>query len=174
MQRQDMVPRRSKHPLLTGRTRRAPLVEIRYTGLPVVKASMKKKDSLTKSMKQIIQHMRQWEFVIANKVIIATVEFAKWWIQIDTITNSTDYLPGSTLSYPTWYGPSRFVPFPQSLWIDLPWFQGRSNIADRCFILQLGSSLKRSQYATQMDIDGTTIKHKSFETECRGKKTSSL
>jgi hypothetical protein len=31
---------RSKHPLLTGHTRRVPLVEIRYTGLPVVKASM--------------------------------------------------------------------------------------------------------------------------------------
>jgi hypothetical protein len=28
-----------KHPLLTSHTRRAPLVEIRYTGLPVVKAS---------------------------------------------------------------------------------------------------------------------------------------
>jgi hypothetical protein len=40
MRRQDQVPRRSKHPLLTGHTRRAPLVEIRYTGLPVVKASM--------------------------------------------------------------------------------------------------------------------------------------
>jgi hypothetical protein len=34
------VPRRSKHPLLTGYTRRAPLVEINYTGLPIVKASM--------------------------------------------------------------------------------------------------------------------------------------
>ena len=40
MRRRDQVPRRSKHPLLTGHTRRAPLVEIRYTGLPVVKASM--------------------------------------------------------------------------------------------------------------------------------------
>jgi hypothetical protein len=29
-----------KHPLLTGHTRREPLVEIRYTGLPFVKASM--------------------------------------------------------------------------------------------------------------------------------------
>ena len=28
------------HPLLTGHTRRAPLVEIKYAGLPVVKASM--------------------------------------------------------------------------------------------------------------------------------------
>jgi hypothetical protein len=40
MRRQDQVIRRSKHPLLTGHTRRAPFVEIRYTGLPVVKASM--------------------------------------------------------------------------------------------------------------------------------------
>jgi hypothetical protein len=40
MQRQDQVPRRSKHPMLTGQIRRAPLVDIRYTGLPVVKASM--------------------------------------------------------------------------------------------------------------------------------------
>jgi hypothetical protein len=54
MQNQDQAPRRSKHPLLTGHTRRAPLVEIRYTGLPVVKASY---DSLTKSTKQIIQYM---------------------------------------------------------------------------------------------------------------------
>jgi hypothetical protein len=36
----NLVLRRSKHPLLTGHTRRVPLVEIRYTGLPVVKASM--------------------------------------------------------------------------------------------------------------------------------------
>jgi hypothetical protein len=40
MQRYDQVPRRSKHLLLTGHTRRAPLIEISYTGLPVVKASM--------------------------------------------------------------------------------------------------------------------------------------
>ena len=29
-----------KDPLLTGHNRRAPLVEIKYAGLPVVKASM--------------------------------------------------------------------------------------------------------------------------------------
>jgi hypothetical protein len=34
------VPWRSNNPLLTCHTRRVPLVEIRYTGLPVVKASM--------------------------------------------------------------------------------------------------------------------------------------
>jgi hypothetical protein len=28
-------------------------------------------------MKQIIQHLGQWKFLIANKLIIATVEFAK-------------------------------------------------------------------------------------------------
>ena len=32
--------RRSVHPLLTGHTRRAPFVEIRYAGLPVVTASV--------------------------------------------------------------------------------------------------------------------------------------
>jgi hypothetical protein len=42
-----------KHPQLTGHTRRAPLVEIRYTGLPFVRAT------LETSMKQIIQHMGQ-------------------------------------------------------------------------------------------------------------------
>jgi hypothetical protein len=31
---------RSKHPLLIGHIRRAPLVEIRFTGLPVVEARM--------------------------------------------------------------------------------------------------------------------------------------
>jgi hypothetical protein len=33
------VPWRSKHPLLNGHTRRVPLVENRYPGLPVVKAT---------------------------------------------------------------------------------------------------------------------------------------
>jgi hypothetical protein len=47
MRRYDQVPRRSKHPLLTGYTRRAPLVEIRYTGLPVVNAVMWKTDGKT-------------------------------------------------------------------------------------------------------------------------------
>jgi hypothetical protein len=36
MLRQDQVPRRSKHSLLTGHTQHAPIVEIRYTGLPVI------------------------------------------------------------------------------------------------------------------------------------------
>jgi hypothetical protein len=36
----DQVPLRSEHSLLTDHNRRAPLVEMRYTGLPVVKASM--------------------------------------------------------------------------------------------------------------------------------------
>jgi hypothetical protein len=37
-------------------------------------------DSLTKGMKQIIQYMGKWWFVIANfKVIIATIEYAKCW-----------------------------------------------------------------------------------------------
>jgi hypothetical protein len=40
MRRYDQVPWRSKHPLLNGHTYRVPLVEIRYTGLLVVKASM--------------------------------------------------------------------------------------------------------------------------------------
>jgi hypothetical protein len=57
------VPWRRKYALLIGHTRRAPIVEIRFTGLP---------DSLTKGMKQIIQHLGLW--VIANKVIIATVD----------------------------------------------------------------------------------------------------
>jgi hypothetical protein len=39
MRRKDQVPR-SKNHLLTGHTHRAHLVEIKYTGLPVVKASM--------------------------------------------------------------------------------------------------------------------------------------
>jgi hypothetical protein len=52
------VPRRSKHPLLTGRTRRAPLVEIRYAGLPVHKAGMET-TVLTMGMKQIFQHIGQ-------------------------------------------------------------------------------------------------------------------
>jgi hypothetical protein len=69
----------TKHPLLTGHIHRAPLVEIRCMRLPVVKAS-NGNDSLTYCMKQIIQHISQWLFVIANKVIIATVEFAKWWL----------------------------------------------------------------------------------------------
>jgi hypothetical protein len=34
------VLKRGKHPLLTGHTRYVPLVEIGYTGLPVVKASI--------------------------------------------------------------------------------------------------------------------------------------
>jgi hypothetical protein len=38
--KQDQVSWRSKHPLLTDLTRRAPLVEIRNTELPVAKASM--------------------------------------------------------------------------------------------------------------------------------------
>jgi hypothetical protein len=41
MQRYDQMPRRSTHPVLTGNTRRVPLVEIGYTEMPVVKASMK-------------------------------------------------------------------------------------------------------------------------------------
>jgi hypothetical protein len=40
------MPRRSKHHLLTGHTRREPLVEIRYTGLAVVKASMEYKTNM--------------------------------------------------------------------------------------------------------------------------------
>jgi hypothetical protein len=40
MRKKDQTPRRSKYPLLTGHTRRAPLVEIKYTRLPVVKPSM--------------------------------------------------------------------------------------------------------------------------------------
>jgi hypothetical protein len=40
MRRYDQVQWRSKHSLLTGQIRRAPLVEIRYLGLPVVKASI--------------------------------------------------------------------------------------------------------------------------------------
>jgi hypothetical protein len=40
LRREDQVQRRSKHPLLTGHTRHEPLVEIRYMGLPVVKASL--------------------------------------------------------------------------------------------------------------------------------------
>jgi hypothetical protein len=38
--RQDQVTWRSKYPLLTSHCHRATLVEIKYTGLPVVKASM--------------------------------------------------------------------------------------------------------------------------------------
>jgi hypothetical protein len=45
----------SKHPLLTGHTRRAPLVEIRYTGLRCQSQHV----SLTTGMKQIIPHMGQ-------------------------------------------------------------------------------------------------------------------
>jgi hypothetical protein len=58
MQRYDQVPQRSKYPLLTRRIRPAPLVEIKYTGLPVVKKYYGN-DSLTNCMKQIIQHMGQ-------------------------------------------------------------------------------------------------------------------
>jgi hypothetical protein len=36
----NQVPWRGKHPLLTGYTRLAPLVEMRYTGLPVVKVGI--------------------------------------------------------------------------------------------------------------------------------------
>jgi hypothetical protein len=43
----------SKHPLLTGHTRRAPFVEIGYT------ESFMERDSLTKGMKQTIQNMGQ-------------------------------------------------------------------------------------------------------------------
>jgi hypothetical protein len=73
LQRQDQVPWRSKHLLLTVHTSRAPLVEIRYTGLSVVKASMGV--TVTKDMKQMIQHMGQRYFVIANKVNRAILEF---------------------------------------------------------------------------------------------------
>jgi hypothetical protein len=52
----DRVPRRSKHLLLTGHTRREPVVEITYAGFPIIKGS---NDSLTKGMKQIIQQMTQ-------------------------------------------------------------------------------------------------------------------
>jgi hypothetical protein len=51
MQREDQVLRRIKHSLLIGHTRIAPFVEIRYTRLLVVKASM------GMTVKQIIQHM---------------------------------------------------------------------------------------------------------------------
>jgi hypothetical protein len=36
----DRIPWKSKHPVLTGHTYLAPLVEIRYGRLPVVKTSM--------------------------------------------------------------------------------------------------------------------------------------
>jgi hypothetical protein len=57
---------RSKHPLLTGHTRRAPLVEIRYTGLLVVKASL-------------TNHSACGPVISCNRKQgqIATVEFAK-------------------------------------------------------------------------------------------------
>jgi hypothetical protein len=42
IQGKDQVPRRSKHPLLTGHTRRAPLVEIRYSVLPSPKRVWKR------------------------------------------------------------------------------------------------------------------------------------
>jgi hypothetical protein len=49
------MPWRSKHPLLNCHTRRAPLAEITYKGLPVFNANME----TTKGMKQIIQHTGQ-------------------------------------------------------------------------------------------------------------------
>jgi hypothetical protein len=48
------------------------LIVTYHTGLPFVE-----KDSLTKGMEQIIQHIGQWLLVLENKVIAATVDFAK-------------------------------------------------------------------------------------------------
>jgi hypothetical protein len=56
MRRQDQVPWMDKH-LLTGHIRREPLVEIRYTELPV--EHQYGNDSLTRVMKQISRHMGQ-------------------------------------------------------------------------------------------------------------------
>jgi hypothetical protein len=42
-----------KHPLLTGHIHRAPLVEIRYTRLPILKHSMDTTASLTKSTNRL-------------------------------------------------------------------------------------------------------------------------
>jgi hypothetical protein len=55
--RWDQPPWRSKHPLLTGHTRREPLVEI--TLRDTLRQSKYENYSLTKGMKQIIQHVAQ-------------------------------------------------------------------------------------------------------------------
>jgi hypothetical protein len=44
----DLVPWRSKHPLLTSQTHRAPLIETRCTGLSIVK------DNIIKGIKPFI------------------------------------------------------------------------------------------------------------------------
>jgi hypothetical protein len=63
----DLVPWRSKHPLLTGHTHRELLVEIKYTGLPVIKGSME----TTVKKKKGYETSHSWpkEFVMAIKVL---------------------------------------------------------------------------------------------------------
>jgi hypothetical protein len=62
----DQVPRRSKHLLSTGNTRREPSSMTMNAELPTVCQSQCAKYGLTIGMKNVKQHMAQWKFAILN------------------------------------------------------------------------------------------------------------
>jgi hypothetical protein len=66
MRRLDQVPRRSKHPLLNGHTRHAPLVEIRLTGLSVVKAYKCLRLISTYTTALQLTHRHEYVYYVAN------------------------------------------------------------------------------------------------------------